>query len=207
MAFGQGDTQSLWNNREGETPGTEIALHDDEPVVEGEANMDSSSDSGSDGDETPEDKTAQAEALARAEAHVQLSAEMAKGKGTRKKAKKAQVMLHSFAQASGDDPKLAKIWKHRRALKQNPDRAFGAGADIYSNTRDGGAPGTEINMHNDEPVVMGETNMDSSSDSESDGEETKEDQVNYEAALNRAEARAQKSFVQLGADLNSDMDV
>lgn len=76
-------------------------------------------------------------------------------------------------------------------MKANPDRAFGAGADIYSNTRDGGAL-PDINMHNDEPVVMGETTMDSSSDSD-DGQETAEDQANYAAALKRAEARAQKS--------------
>ena len=77
-------------------------------------------------------------------------------------------------------------------MKANPDKAFGAGADVYTNSRDGGAVG-EIDMHDDEPVVMGEANMDSSSDSGSDGEETPEDQANYEAGLKRAEARAQKS--------------
>jgi len=48
-------------------------------------------------------------------------------------------------------------------------------------------------MHDDEPVVMGEATMDSSSDSGSDGEETPEDQRNYEAGLKRADARAQRS--------------
>jgi hypothetical protein len=43
---------ALWNNREGETAGTEIPRHDDEPIVMGEANMDSSSDSEA---ESPED--------------------------------------------------------------------------------------------------------------------------------------------------------
>lgn len=74
-------------------------------------------------------------------------------------------------------------------MKANPDRAFGAGADVYSNTRDGGALG-EIDMHDDEPVVMGEATVDSSSDSGSDGEETPEDEANHKAAIARAEARA-----------------
>lgn len=80
--------------------------------------MDSSSDSGSDADETPEDKATYAETLARAESrNVQLGAVVGKGKEHKKKSKKAKVYLHSFAQTSGDDAKLAKIWKHRRALK------------------------------------------------------------------------------------------
>jgi hypothetical protein len=49
--------------------------------------------------------------------------------------------LHSFAQTGDEDERLAKIWEHRRALEASPDKAFGAGADIYSNTRDGGVPG------------------------------------------------------------------
>ena len=93
MAFGSGDSGAVWNNREGETPGTEIAMHDDEPIVMGEATMDSSSDSGSD-EETPEDKARYADTLARAESHVQLGAQVAEGKHSKKRAKKARIMLH-----------------------------------------------------------------------------------------------------------------
>ena len=44
------------------------------------------------------------------------------------------------------------------------------------NTRDGGPEGTEINMHDDEPVILGEASMEDSTDSGDDGEETPEDQ-------------------------------
>ena len=78
--------------------------------------------------------------------------------------------------------------------KQKPVGSFG---DIHSdhmfNTRDGGPEGTEINMHDDEPVVLGETSMDSSSSSGSDGEETAEDAKNYNEALKRADSRMQLS--------------
>ena len=45
-------------------------MHDDEPIIMGEANMDSSSDSGNDGVETEEDKEAYREALKRADSKV-----------------------------------------------------------------------------------------------------------------------------------------
>ena len=52
--FGNGNEGAIWNNREGETPGTEIPRHDDEPIAMGEVNMDdSSSGSESDPEETP----------------------------------------------------------------------------------------------------------------------------------------------------------
>jgi len=67
-AFGVADAgTNLWNNREGETPGTEIPMHDDEPIVMGEATMDSSSDSESE-DESPADEKAHEETIAKAEA-------------------------------------------------------------------------------------------------------------------------------------------
>lgn len=100
--------------------------------------------------------------------------------------------LRSYAQTGDYEDKQVKIWEHRRALQQNPDKAFGAGADLYSNTRDGVAPGQEIDMHDDEPVIMGEASVDSSSDSGSESEETPEDEKNYEAGLKRAESRVQK---------------
>ena len=87
----------VWNTRDGAAPGTEVNMHDDEPVVMGEATMDSSSDSGSEGDETPEDAQAQKEALARAESHVQLGSYMGKGKEHKKRVKKAKVLYHQFA--------------------------------------------------------------------------------------------------------------
>lgn len=46
-------------------------------------------------------------------------------------------------------------------------------------------------MHDDEPVVLGEASMDSSSESGSEDDETAEDKANYEAGLKRADARAQ----------------
>ena len=46
-------------------------------------------------------------------------------------------------------------------------------------------------MHDDEPVIMGEANMDSSSESGSDGEETEEDRKNYLEALKKADAHVQ----------------
>lgn len=45
----------------------EIPRHDDEPIIMGEANMDSSSDSEQ---ETAEDKKNHAEAIARADSHI-----------------------------------------------------------------------------------------------------------------------------------------
>jgi hypothetical protein len=71
--FGAGNTGAVWNNREGETPGTEIPRHDDEPIVMGEANLDSSSEEGSDAEETPEDRARYSETLARAESRAQIS--------------------------------------------------------------------------------------------------------------------------------------
>ena len=78
--------------------------------------------------------------------------------------------------------------KREAQLKKDPDLAFGeANSPVMYNTRAGGAPGTEIDMHDDEPIIMGEVNMDDSSESGSDGEETEEDRQNYREALRRAE--------------------
>jgi len=80
--------------------------------------------------------------------------------------------------------------EHDARLQREPDLVFGQGNSPYMyNTRAGGAPGTEIEMHDDEPVIMGEANMDDSSESGSDGEETEEDKQNYKDALKRAEAK------------------
>lgn len=76
-------------------------------------------------------------------------------------------------------------------FKTNPDAVFGANDAWYYNTRDGGAPGTEIDMHNDEPIILGEATMEDSSDSGSDGEETPEDIAAYKESLRRADAHAQ----------------
>jgi len=70
----------------------------------------------------------------------------------------------------------------------NPDLAFGSNDSTRMfNTHDGGSPGTEMDMHNDEPIIMGEANMDDSSDSGTDGEETAEDKEAYKEALKRAD--------------------
>jgi hypothetical protein len=45
-------------------------MHDDEPIIMGEANMDDSSESGSDGEETPEDIASYKEALKKADTHA-----------------------------------------------------------------------------------------------------------------------------------------
>jgi hypothetical protein len=75
MTFNGTKEGALWNNREGEW--NQIERHDDEPVVMGEANMDSSSDSE---EETPEDKKNHAEAIRRADSHVQIDSSIGKGK-------------------------------------------------------------------------------------------------------------------------------
>ena len=57
----------------------------------------------------------------------------------------------------------------------------------------------EIYRHDDEPIVMGEATMESSSESGSDGEETEEDKRNYREALKKADSYAQvQSFAQRG---------
>mmetsp|Transcript_22975 Transcript_22975/g.35463 ORF Transcript_22975/g.35463 Transcript_22975/m.35463 type:complete len:192 (+) Transcript_22975:72-647(+) len=77
------------------------------------------------------------------------------------------------------------------SLKKNPDLVFGSASEWIFNTRDGGEPGSEINLHNDEPINMGEANMDDSSESGSDGEETEEDVAAYKEALKRADKNVQ----------------
>lgn len=47
-------------------------MHNDEPIIMGEVNMDDSSESGSDGEETPEDIAAFKESLKKADTHAQL---------------------------------------------------------------------------------------------------------------------------------------
>lgn len=85
---------------------------------------------------------------------------------------------------------LEKQAEHYRNFKKNPDSVFGGNEAWYYNTRDGGAPGTEIDMHNDEPVILGEATMEDSSDSGSDGEETPEDIAAYKESIRRADSHA-----------------
>ena len=71
-------------------------------------------------------------------------------------------------------------------LQDNPDLVFGESGMF--NTREGYEHGRDVEMHNDEPIAMGQTTMDSSSDeSESDGEETEQDKQKYKEAIERAE--------------------
>ena len=66
------------------------------------------------------------------------------------------------------------------------------------NTRTGEIPGFEINMHNDEPIIMGEVTMDSSSGSGNDGEETEEDRQYMREALKKMDSRVQvRSYAQM----------
>ena len=77
----------------------------------------------------------------------------------------------------------ARVMKQRQMF---PDTVFNGHINAY-NTRYGDQPGTEIDMHNDEPVNMAEANMDSSSESGNDDQETEEDKKNYIAAIKRAD--------------------
>ena len=63
-------------------------------------------------------------------------------------------------------------------FNNDPNVVFGSNPYLF-NTREGDAPGMEIVRHDDEPIVMGEANVDSSSESGSDGEETEEDRQYY----------------------------
>ena len=79
--------------------------------------------------------------------------------------------------------------KHFQALKKDPNRVFGDSTQgNFHNTRTGEIPGFEINMHDDEPVVLGEVNMDSS-DSGSDYEETAEDREYLKEAMKAMDSR------------------
>lgn len=77
--------------------------------------------------------------------------------------------------------------ERKNLLKSNPEKVFGNSEyETLYNTRDGGAFGTEIDMHNDEPVVLGQATMDSS-ESESEGEVTEEDRKNYIDSIKKAD--------------------
>lgn len=86
---------------------------------------------------------------------------------------------------------LEKQAEHYRTFRKDPDTVFGSNDAWYYNTRDGDAPGTEIDMHNDEPIIMGEVNMDDSSESGSDGEETPEDIAAFKESIKKADTHAQ----------------
>jgi len=60
-----------------------------------------------------------------------------------------------------------------------------------NNTRDGGLPGTEINMHDDEPVIMGEVHLSSESESEQEEGITEEEKKAYRESLKKADSYAQ----------------
>ena len=94
---------------------------------------------------------------------------------------------------------LNKATLHSQILTDDPNKAFGDKTeDNMFNTRTGEIPGFEIDMHNDEPIIMGEVTMDSSSESGNDGEETEEDRQYMREALKKMDSRVQvKSFAQL----------
>ena len=70
------------------------------------------------------------------------------------------------------DSEITKFQEHKDKIKANPMDVFGQqGADdSFFNTRYGDLPGKEIDMHNDEPYVMGQATLSSGSDS-SDSED------------------------------------
>jgi hypothetical protein len=80
------------------------------------------------------------------------------------------------------DQKVKEFGEHMYTVNHDPNVVFGSNPYLF-NTREGDAPGMEIVRHDDEPIVMGEASVESSSDSGSDGEETEEDKKNYREAL------------------------
>ena len=83
-----------------------------------------------------------------------------------------------------------------KSFEKDPNIAFGESPNLF-NTRSGDAPGLEVYRHDDEPIVMGEATVESSSESGSDGEETEEDRQYYRQALKKADSYAQvQSFAQ-----------
>ena len=88
------------------------------------------------------------------------------------------------------DNKIKEFGKHIATFEKDPNVAFGSNPTLF-NTRSGDAPGMEVYRHDDEPIVMGEATMESSSESGSDGEETEEDKQYYRQALKKADSYAQ----------------
>ena len=72
------------------------------------------------------------------------------------------------------DKKIREFSRHIDAVDHDPNVVFRSSPNLF-NTREGDAPGLEQERHDDEPIVMGEATMESSSESGSDGEETEED--------------------------------
>lgn len=70
------------------------------------------------------------------------------------------------------DDQIGEFSEHNEYLKKNPNEIFGqqGSDDSFFNTRDGEPQGQEIDMHDDEPVIMGQASISSSSDS-SDSED------------------------------------
>ena len=112
-----------------------------------------------------------------------------------------QWLLQAYSRSTPQiltDKKIEEFGQHISSFNQDPNIAFGNSPNLF-NTRSGDAPGMEIYRHDDEPIVMGEATMESSSESGSDGEETEEDKRNYREALKKADSYAQvQSFAQRG---------
>lgn len=73
---------------------------------------------------------------------------------------------------------IKRFGQHMNTVQNDPNVVFGNNPYLF-NTREGDAPGLEFQRHDDEPIIMGEATVESSSDSGSDGEETEEDKKNY----------------------------
>ena len=79
-------------------------------------------------------------------------------------------------------------------IKTYPNKVFGAAEGTEVNTQFGMHPWQSVDLHDDEPVAMGETTLESSDDEKGDDEEiSAEDQKNHEALIKRVEnAHSQK---------------
>ena len=99
----------------------------------------------------------------------------------------ASAKHHSYGLSLVQGPTARQI----KALKENPELVFGGNSHLY-NSRDGGEPGSEINLHNDEPIDPSEVTMEDSSASGSDGEETAEEIQYQREQMKRMDSRAQR---------------
>lgn len=109
-------------------------------------------------------------------------------------------LLVEMKPKSMTEDNLSRFAQHSAILSEDPNLAFGEKTTAnFFNTRTGEIPGFEIDMHNDEPIIMGEANMDDSSESGSDGEETEEDREYMREALKKMDSRVQvRSYNQIG---------
>ena len=117
------------------------------------------------------------------------------------RAQPIQWLLQAYSRSEPQmltDNRIKEFSHHMSTFEKDPNVAFGSSPTLF-NTRSGDAPGMELYRHDDEPIVMGEATVESSSESGDDGEETEEDKQYYKQALKKADSYAQvQSFAQRG---------